>query len=50
MATPLVDNTGKPLTTEQIWAAVDWSNKASMQSVQKTFSYSDANRNLSKID
>jgi ATPase subunit of ABC transporter with duplicated ATPase domains len=31
MATPLVDNTGKPLTTEQIWAAVDWTNKASMQ-------------------
>jgi ATPase subunit of ABC transporter with duplicated ATPase domains len=31
MATPLVDNTGKPLTTEQIWAAVDWTNKASLQ-------------------
>jgi ATPase subunit of ABC transporter with duplicated ATPase domains len=31
MATPLVDNTGKPLTTEQIWAAVDWTNKASIQ-------------------
>jgi len=31
MATPLLDNTGKPLTTEQIWAQVDWSNKASMQ-------------------
>jgi ATP-binding cassette subfamily F protein 3 len=31
MATPLVDNTGKPLTTEQIWAQVDWTNKASVQ-------------------
>jgi len=31
MATPLVDSTGKPLTTEQIWAAVDWTNKASIQ-------------------
>jgi ATP-binding cassette subfamily F protein 3 len=31
MAAPLVDNTGKPLTTEQIWAAVDWTNKASLQ-------------------
>jgi ATP-binding cassette subfamily F protein 3 len=31
MAAPLVDNTGKPLTTEQIWAQVDWSNKASIQ-------------------
>jgi len=31
MAAPLVDSTGKPLTTEQIWAAVDWSNKASIQ-------------------
>jgi len=31
MAAPLVDNTGKPLTTEQIWAAVDWTNKASIQ-------------------
>jgi len=31
MATPLVDNTGKPLSTEQIWAQVDWSNKASLQ-------------------
>jgi len=31
MAAPLVDNTGKPLTTEQIWAAVDWTNKASVQ-------------------
>lgn len=31
MAAPLVDSTGKPLTTEQIWAAVDWTNKASIQ-------------------
>jgi ATPase subunit of ABC transporter with duplicated ATPase domains len=31
MAAPLLDNTGKPLTTEQIWAAVDWTNKASVQ-------------------
>jgi len=31
MATPLVDNTGKPLTTEQIWAQVNWADKASMQ-------------------
>jgi len=31
MATPLVDNTGKPLTTEQIWAQVDWTSKASIQ-------------------
>jgi ATPase subunit of ABC transporter with duplicated ATPase domains len=31
MATPLVDETGKPLTTEQIWAQVDWTNKASVQ-------------------
>jgi ATPase subunit of ABC transporter with duplicated ATPase domains len=31
MATPLVDNTGKPLTTEQIWAQVDWTSKASLQ-------------------
>jgi len=31
MATPLVDATGKPLTTEQIWAAVDWTDKASIQ-------------------
>jgi ATPase subunit of ABC transporter with duplicated ATPase domains len=34
MATPLVDNTGKPLTTEQIWEQVDWTNK---QSIQTTF-------------
>jgi len=33
MAAPLVDNTGKPLTTEQIWAQVDWTNKASVQTV-----------------
>jgi len=31
LATPLVDNTGKPLTKEQIWAQVDWTNKASIQ-------------------
>jgi ATP-binding cassette subfamily F protein 3 len=31
MAAPLVDNTGKPLTTEQIWAAVNWTDKASLQ-------------------
>jgi len=31
MAAPLVDSTGKPLTTEQIWAAVDWTNKTSIQ-------------------
>jgi len=31
MAAPLVDNTGKPLTTEQIWAQVDWTNRASIQ-------------------
>jgi len=31
MATPLVDNTGKPLTTEQIWAQVDWTSKNSIQ-------------------
>lgn len=31
MATPLVDATGKPLTTEQIWAQVDWTNKTSVQ-------------------
>jgi ATPase subunit of ABC transporter with duplicated ATPase domains len=31
MATPLVDNTGKPLTTEQIWANVNWTDKASIQ-------------------
>lgn len=31
MATPLVDNTGKPLTTEQIWAQVNWTDKASIQ-------------------
>jgi len=31
MAAPLVDKTGKPLTTEQIWAQVDWTNKSSIQ-------------------
>jgi ATPase subunit of ABC transporter with duplicated ATPase domains len=31
MAAPLVDITGKPLTTEQIWAAVDWTSKPSIQ-------------------
>lgn len=31
MAAPLVDATGKPLTTEQIWAAVNWTDKASLQ-------------------
>jgi ATPase subunit of ABC transporter with duplicated ATPase domains len=31
MAAPLLDSTGKPLTTEQIWAQVDWANKASIQ-------------------
>jgi len=31
MATPLVDSTGKPLTTEQIWAQVNWTDKASVQ-------------------
>lgn len=31
MAAPLVDSTGKPLTTEQIWAAVNWTDKASVQ-------------------
>jgi len=31
MATPLVDSTGKPLTTEQIWAQVDWTKKDSIQ-------------------
>jgi len=31
LAPPLVDSTGKPLTTEQIWAQVDWTNKASIQ-------------------
>jgi len=31
MAAPLVDITGKPLTTEQIWAQVDWTNKSSIQ-------------------
>jgi len=31
VAAPLLDNTGKPLTTEQIWAQVDWTNKASIQ-------------------
>jgi len=31
MAAPLVDNTGKPLTTEQIWAQVNWADKASIQ-------------------
>lgn len=34
MAAPLVDATGKPLTTEQIWAAVDWTKK---ESIQTTF-------------
>jgi ATPase subunit of ABC transporter with duplicated ATPase domains len=33
MAAPLVDNTGKPLTTEQIWAQVDWTSKPSVQTV-----------------
>jgi len=37
MAAPLVDNTGKPLTTEQIWAAVDWTSKPSVQTTFPTY-------------
>jgi len=31
MATPLLDETGKPLTAEQIWDRVDWTNRTSIQ-------------------